>query len=124
MAEEFFRITEISCRFDIDKSLPAVVLTSEVRHNLYLSVLEAMNNGAKHSQATEIWLRIHWREQTLHLEVEDNGVGFMAPESLAGNGLANMQRRLAKIGGCFQYDSRPGFGTICRMSLPLPDPKL
>ena len=124
VAEEFFRITEISCRFDIDKSLPAVVLTSEVRHNLYLSVLEAMNNGAKHSQATEIWLRIHWREQTLHLEVEDNGVGFMAPESLAGNGLANMQRRLAKIGGCFQYDSRPGFGTICRMSLPLPDPKL
>ena len=64
VAEEFFRTTEIRYRLDVDQSLPAVALTSEMRHNLYLVVREALNNIAKHSRATEAWLRIHWKDQS------------------------------------------------------------
>lgn len=119
VAEEFFCTAKVRCRLDVDESLPSVALTSEARHNLYLIVREALNNIAKHSQATEAWLRIHWKDQTLHIVVEDNGCGFVASGAVPhGNGLANMHRRLEKIGGRFECDTRPGSGTVCRIHLP------
>ncbi len=118
VTEEFLRTTKIRCRLDVDESLPPVALTSEVRHNLYLAVREALTNIAKHSQAAEAWLRIHWENQTLHIVVEDNGCGFAVPgPGSFGNGLSNMQARLEKIGGHFEYNTRPGAGTICRIQL-------
>lgn len=118
VAEEFFRTTEMRCRLDVDQSLPPVALTSEVRHNLYLIVREALNNIAKHAQASETWLRIHWEDETLYIAIEDNGCGFN-PLTTASqrNGLSNMRCRLEKIGGHFECDSRPGSGTICRFTL-------
>jgi len=119
MAAELFRATPLNCRFDVDKSLPVLPLTSETRHNLYLTAREALNNSAKHAQATELWLRIHWREQTLHIVVEDNGCGFAHEQLVAGgNGLTNMRRRMEKIGGSFACDTHPGSGTIYRINLP------
>jgi signal transduction histidine kinase len=120
MAAEYFRPTTINCRFDVDKSLPLLSLNSEVRHNLFLTVREALNNSAKHSHATELWLRIHWRENLLRIIIEDNGCGFALQPTLAGgNGLANMRRRMEKIGGSFVCDTRPNSGTIYRLVLPL-----
>jgi signal transduction histidine kinase len=117
--EEFLRTTKIRCRLDVDESLPPVELTSEVRHNLYLVVREALTNIAKHSQAAEAWLRIHWKDQALHIIVEDNGCGFAGPGLVSfGNGLSNMHGRLKKIGGSFECDTRAGGGTICRIHLP------
>jgi signal transduction histidine kinase len=118
VAEEFFRATPVRCRLDVELAPPPVSLNSEIRHNLYLAVREALNNVAKHSRATEVWLRIHWRDRTLHIVIEDNGCGFTGPDADAsGNGLRNMGRRLEKIGGRFECVSRPGSGTACRIHL-------
>jgi len=120
VAEEFFRTTAVRCRLDVDESLPPVALTSEVRHNLCLSIRESLNNIAKHAQASEVWLRIHWREQTLYIVLEDNGCGFVGAAIVSpGDGLPNMRRRLEKIGGRFECDSRLGSGTVCRIWLPI-----
>jgi signal transduction histidine kinase len=120
VAEEFFRASEIRCRLDMDEVLPTLSLSAEVRHSLYLVVREALNNVAKHSHAKEAWLRIHYQEKALRLVVEDNGRGFeVVTDGPARNGLSNMRSRLKKIGGDFQYDSKPGRGTICRIELPL-----
>jgi signal transduction histidine kinase len=119
-AEEFFRATPIPCRLDVADPLPPVPLTSEVRHNLYLAVREALNNIAKHSKATEVWLRVQCADNELHITVEDNGRGFAAASLKdSRSGLANMRRRLAKIGGRFECASQPGAGTTCRIWLPL-----
>jgi signal transduction histidine kinase len=120
LAEEFFRNTEVRCRMDVDQALPLVALTSEIRHNLYLVVREALNNIAKHAQATEAWLRIHWKDRTLQIIVEDNGRGFAASDASGEHdGLSNMRFRLEKIGGHFDCDTRPGAGTICRIYLSI-----
>ncbi len=120
VTEEFFRAAEMRCRLDVEQSLPPVALTSEVRHNLYLVVREALNNVVKHSRATEAWLRIHWKDRSLHIIVEDNGRGFVSTDKQnSGNGLSNMPRRIQKIGGVFECDSSPGRGTVCRIHLPL-----
>jgi signal transduction histidine kinase len=117
LAEEFFRTAEMRCRLDVDEVLPPLALTSEVRHSLYLVVREALNNIARHSGATEAWLRIHHREQVLRIVIEDNGCGFA--DAQAGNGLSNMRFRIKKIGGIFECDSRPKQGTVCRIHLLL-----
>jgi signal transduction histidine kinase len=117
LAEEFFRTAEMRCRLDVDEVLPPLALTSEVRHSLYLVVREGLNNIAKHSGATEAWLRIHYRERALHIVIEDNGRGFA--EVQTGNGLSNMRSRIKKIGGTFECNSQSGQGTVCRIHLPL-----
>ncbi len=120
VAEEFFRATSVRCRLDVDESLPALALTSEVRHNLYLSIREALNNIAKHAEASEVWLRIHWQEPTLHIVLEDNGRGFIDVNLVSpGDGLSNMRRRLEKIGGRFECNSQLGCGTVCQIWLPI-----
>ncbi|HVM48355.1 MAG TPA: PA14 domain-containing protein [Candidatus Acidoferrum sp.] len=119
-AEEFFRPTPIRCRLDVADSLPPVALTSEVRHHVYLAVREALNNIAKHSQATEVWLRIQWREHGLAISLEDNGRGFAhLSAGNPGDGLSNMRHRLKQLGGRFECQTQPGAGTLCRIWLPL-----
>ena len=119
-AEEFFRVTSIRCRLDVADVLPSATLTSEVRHHLYLAMREALNNIAKHSGATEVWLRIQAVGLELRIALEDNGRGFapQAAEAL-GRGVNNMRTRLQKIGGRFECESHPGSGTICRFVAPL-----
>jgi signal transduction histidine kinase len=119
-AEEFFHPTSIRCRLDVADCLPQAILTSEVRHNMYLAVREALNNSAKHAQATEVWLRIQLAHNNVCITIEDNGCGFShQPTGPQGEGLANMRQRLQQIGGSFDYESQPGAGTVCRMTLPL-----
>ncbi len=124
LAEEFFVTANMRFRLDLDQALPQVILTSEVRHNLYLVVREALNNVMKHSHAAEARLRIHCRGDALEIAVEDDGRGFNAQDVTLRkrNGLSNMQARLAKIGGVFECQSQPGQGTVCRIRLPLPLP--
>jgi signal transduction histidine kinase len=62
------------------------------------------------------------REKSFELSVEDNGRGFAAGEktrslpaapgrAASGNGLENMRKRLATIGGHSEIQSVPGVGT-------------
>ena len=119
-AAELFAPTPIRCRLDVDDVLPAVPLTSEVRHHLYLAVLEALNNIAKHSEATEVWLRFRAANGLLEIVIEDNGRGFSdAMETSGGHGLRNMRQRMEQIGGQFHCASKAGVGTVFGMTLPL-----
>jgi signal transduction histidine kinase len=119
IAEDFFSNSPIRCRLDVDENFPYAPLTSEVRHDLYLAVREVLNNTAKHSRATEVWFRIHWQNHAIRITIEDNGRGFLPPDPPNGDGLANVRHRLEKIGGCFQFETQLGSGTICRLWLPV-----
>jgi signal transduction histidine kinase len=120
VAAELFATTQIRCRLDVDDSFPAIGLTSEVRHNLYLAVREALNNIAKHSAASEGWVRIHWKEPDLEIAIEDNGRGYSEAQAAgAGEGLRNMRQRIETIGGRFKCDTTPGIGTVCWIALSL-----
>jgi hypothetical protein len=56
-AGEFFQDTGIQCHLEMPHSFPEYPLSTEVRHNLFLAVKEALTNILKHAQATEA--RIH-----------------------------------------------------------------
>jgi signal transduction histidine kinase/ligand-binding sensor domain-containing protein len=112
----------IRCRLDLPLQFPEWHLTSEVRHNVFLAFKEALHNAVKHSGASEVLIRLAVREKSFELAVEDNGRGFAVGENAkdisaaqgrvaSGNGLENMRRRLATIGGSCEIQSAPGAGT-------------
>lgn len=117
-AGEQFEQTSVDCHLDIPRTLPALPLTAEVRHNLFLATKEALNNVLKHSQARDVWLRLELEHAMLVLTVEDNGRGF-PPERKPGDGLENMRERLRDIGGQLDIESTPGAGTKVKFTWPL-----
>lgn len=44
---------------------------------LYRIAQEALNNALKHSGATEVTIRLRLGQETLSMEIEDNGRGFV-----------------------------------------------
>lgn len=119
-AQSFLSPTPIRCRLDVQPDMPASEFDLPVRRGLFLAVKEALNNAAKHSGATEVFLRIHCQSEQLVVIVEDNGHGFDA--SLLGgegNGLANMQQRLQEMGGTCAVSSETGTGCRVQFTMPL-----
>jgi signal transduction histidine kinase len=101
--------------------IPEIPLSAEMRHHLFLACKEALNNIRKHSRATEVWLRVAIAGDELRLVIEDNGVGFTRPAGQsAGNGLVNLQNRLASLGGRCEITSQPGRGTHVLLAIKPP----
>ena len=123
-AVDYLRLTGIRCRLDFPVEIPARELSTDLRHNLFLSVKEALHNIFKHANATEVWLRVAADQRMLEIVIEDNGRGFhAAPDDALADGLRNMRQRMAEIGGGFRVESRPGQGTKITLHLPWPEPK-
>ena len=120
-ATDYLRDAAIRCLLDVPEHTPAREVPANVRHNVFLVVKEALQNIVKHARATEVWLRISTTEQTLRIQVEDNGCGFDRPPADAwADGLRNMRQRLSEIGGECKIESHVGKGTIIVVELPLP----
>jgi signal transduction histidine kinase len=98
-------------------------LSREVELSLYRIAQEALNNVAKHSQATEAHLGIVFEEKEIRLDVTDNGVGFDLPKSptdFASNGhfgLLGIHERVDLIGARLELESAKETGTRLRVRL-------
>lgn len=111
----------------------------EIEINLYRIVQESLNNIVKHAQATACRLSAQQHDQTLTLEIADNGRGFVNAERSARNletngqaklyhpksgfGLLGMAERVRLLGGQWQIQSTPGAGTTITITLRVPETK-
>jgi len=119
-AQEFLQPTPIRCRLDVARELPVNILDARQRHSLFLAFKEALTNVLRHSQATEVCIRISVATGNLLVVVEDNGQGLRTPPASPGaDGLANMSRRVTQLGGQCKIEGMPGGGTCVRFILPL-----
>jgi signal transduction histidine kinase len=127
-AHEYFQKTVIECEVDMPAQLPAHPLSSQTRHHLFLAVREALANILKHSEATRSKISVACRPAAFEITAWDNGHGFdksanghpvPGAVSIGGNGLQNMQQRMAAIGGYCQAESVRGEGTTIRFVVPL-----
>ena len=129
-AQDWLASAGIRCRLDLPLQFPEWHLMSEERHNVFLAFKEALHNAVKHSGASEVLIRMALKEKSFELALEDNGRGFAVGEKsqpnpalpgrvAAGNGLENMRRRLAAVGGHCEILSGPGRGTKVLFSVRL-----
>jgi ligand-binding sensor domain-containing protein/signal transduction histidine kinase len=119
-AEDFFRLTPIRCRVDVPTRLPQATLSGQARHHLLLAVKETCNNVVRHSEATEVWLRVASENHHFTIAIEDNGKGFSGQAASAGSdGLFNIRQRMEELGGDLEVTSSSGNGTNVKLIVGL-----
>jgi len=119
-AQLFLKDTPIQCLLDVEPAMSTVAFDLPFRRSLLLAVKEALNNAAKHSQATELLLQIRRQGHGLTVAVRDNGRGFDLTQAKAGrNGLDNMIQRMNEVGGRCLLTSQPGQGCQVEFHIPL-----
>jgi signal transduction histidine kinase len=111
-ADEFFKPWDIRLRLDIPESIPALALSTEARHGVFLAVKETLNNIANHANATEVRISLAIEEREWKLSIQDDGCGFdLGNPGDSGNGLNNIKKRISALGGKTQFLTSPGKGT-------------
>jgi signal transduction histidine kinase len=86
--------------------------------HIYRVLQEALNNVSRHSGASDAWIRLKFLSDSLELEVEDHGKGFVAEKMQRGIGLVAMRERAELIGGTLAISPRPQGGTKVRLQIP------
>ncbi len=119
-ASEILEPKEIRFSFEGAESVQLLPLDLSKRKNLFLIFKEAINNAAKHSQATELKISFVKNASVLQLTIADNGIGFDAQSIKQGNGQNNLKERAIAAGGVLTVDTAPGKGTTLHLNLPLP----
>ena len=106
---EYFEGSGINCRITIPQDLPNIVVSGEIRRNVFLVVKEALNNILKHSKATEVIIILERVPDGLKLFIQDNGVGIDFEKLRQfGNGLKNMKKRMDDIDVNFSIENKNG----------------
>jgi len=118
--DEYFSHAHVSCRFKVPVSFPPITLEGRIRHELFMSVKEALNNVVRHADATEVEFQMAVIDNALHIVIADNGKGFEPKNEQQGHGLENLSGRLKKLGGSCIIESRIGGGTTVKICLLLP----
>lgn len=104
---------------DLDISVPYAT-----SYHLALVFKEAISNVLKHAQAKNLVIRMKEMGSILHIEISDDGKGFLleeVEEELAGNrqGLKNMRERIGSIEGNMEIKSVKGRGTSILVTVPV-----
>src|SRR5665213_1775064 len=119
-AQEFLAVAGLRYRLDAPPQLPALPISPEARHNVFLAAKESITNVVRHAHATEVWVRLRIESRQFTLEIEDNGRGPAGMNEKSGrNGLRNMRKRLEDIGGRFTIEPVLSGGTVARMVVPI-----
>jgi signal transduction histidine kinase len=98
-------------------------LTSANRTVLFRVAQEALNNVARHAEATAIGISIAQIPGGIRMEIIDNGKSFQVTKTLLAKnnkrlGLIGMRERIEMIGGSLAIESSPGIGTTVRTEIP------
>lgn len=103
---------------DLEGSLPPAL-----KSNLYLIYKEAVNNVAKHAQATEVSVSFSHANNRLHVTITDNGKAMEADPGAGsaggGNGLRNMRMRALEMKADFRIEGPSPQGTRIDLVLSL-----
>jgi signal transduction histidine kinase len=90
--------------------------SASVEATAYFVVAEALANAARHSEATDVRVRVETRDGKLYVVVQDDGAG--GADLRPGGGLAGLRDRAAAVDGTLAVTSPPGGPTLLVAELP------
>jgi signal transduction histidine kinase len=115
LSEEMY---ELPCEFESPQSIE--LPDEDKRTHLYRIAQEAIQNAAKHADATAIVLKLEENKNQIRLTVRDDGAGFdPSLRTKTGSGLRIMNYRAELIGGSLEIQSSPGEGTMVDCRVPV-----
>jgi signal transduction histidine kinase len=97
----------------VSQTLPARVFMQLTR-----ILREAVSNVIKHSSATHCEVNCAVLDGEFRVTVKDDGRGIAA-DLQRGQGMSSMKRRAKKMSGQCLVESRPGYGVVISLTVPL-----
>jgi signal transduction histidine kinase len=98
------------------------VMESPKALHILMMVQEAVNNAAKHADASLITVNSKTDSAVWHITVHDNGKGYLphvAKEKMDSYGLKNMMERAKASSTTVDIESTVGAGTTVNIAIPL-----
>ncbi len=110
-----------SCLISIECKGVVIQLEHQKETILFRVIQECLQYTLKQSRATEILLSFNYIDQCLHINIKDNGKGFLVSResNLVGMGLLNIHHRIQLMNGRIIIQSEPGTGTNLHIEVPL-----
>lgn len=96
-----------------------IKLGIEQQKNFYMIAKEAVNNIAKHSDASLAQIKFSQTKSSVLFEITDNGKGFDKSKIFEGNGLKNFERRANESFMELSIEAELGKGTKLRLEVPV-----
>jgi signal transduction histidine kinase len=87
-----------------------------VEATAYFSVAEGLTNAARHAAATRVEVAVIRVDNSLRVEVRDNGRGGAGTS--ARSGLRGLADRVAALDGVLDVVSPTSGGTVLRVEIP------
>ncbi|WP_433018445.1 sensor histidine kinase [Kribbella sp. CA-294648] len=96
------------------------VMNPELESALLRTAQGALANVRDHAGADRIEVVLDWQDESVRLQISDNGNGVQdrAAGPDRGFGLPGLRERLRTLGGTLTLDSTPGRGTALTASVP------
>jgi two-component system NarL family sensor kinase len=115
--------TPVTPRFTYHPVAFMPVLPARIEASLYRIAQEALTNARTHAQARHIEMSLMVEDNTIHIVVQDDGIGFdtdiiIREQGQKHFGLAGMSERARLLGGTIRIESTPGAGTRIDVILP------
>jgi two-component system sensor histidine kinase UhpB len=119
ITKDFQKRTGIGCKVTIkavDKISDTVRATT-----IFRIVQEALTNVMRHAAASQVNVSLEKMDDTLMLEVRDNGIGIKEGRIFDSKslGLTGIRERVLLLGGEALISGKPGEGTVVRVTLPI-----
>jgi signal transduction histidine kinase len=118
-AEEFQNRIGIKCEFTYDTE--TLVLDKDRSLAIFRIFQEALTNVARHSNATKVVIDLKNENNSIKLQINDNGMGI-AKEEIASSrslGIIGIKERSQSVGGDIKIDTAYGKGTTITLTVPL-----
>ena len=119
-AETMVRLgqAKIEALWDHSPDVEPHMLPARLFMQLTRILREAVSNVIKHSEASRCEVRCVVDEGNLVVTVRDNGRGIAA-DLHRGQGMSSMKRRAKKMNGQCLVESRPGYGVVISLTVPI-----
>lgn len=118
-AGDFRRRSGIECDLMLNEGLE--VSCSQVATNLLRIFQEALTNIIRHARASQVFITLCQRADSIILEISDNGRGITGEEmdSATAYGIMGMRERARLCSGELSIKGKPEEGTTLRLAIPL-----
>ena len=94
--------------------------SSEIREFIMRIVAEALTNIARHASARQVSINLFQQDNSLKIEIKDDGKGFDPASVGSGHyGLIGMRERTRLVGGSMDIESSAEFGTVLKFVIPI-----
>lgn len=117
-AVNFIQQVGVRCNITVTEPIKNIYISSDARRHIFLAVKESLHNAIKHASPSEVNIDISITDK-LEISICDDGKGIESPsfQSLKGNGLRNMKKRMDYLGGSLTISNKNGTSVL--FSIPI-----